>query len=143
MKRIIILLLLISFGVSAQSDRNEKIKAYKTAFITDQLNLSSSEAEKFWPVYNAYEDKMGTLRQNERKDVFKRIREGIDEISDSEANELLDLILDIKTKELNYNKELVKNLRGVIPPRKIIILKKAEEDFKRKLLDRYKNRNKN
>ena len=140
MKNIVILILFLGFGMTAQNDRHEKIKALKTAFITEQLNLTPSEAQKFWPIYNEHEEKMGALRQIERKEVFKRIKDGLDEISDTEANQLIEKVLDVKTKELNYDKELVKNLRGVVPPKKIIILKKAEEDFKRKLLDRYKNK---
>jgi hypothetical protein len=33
---------------------------------------------------------------------------------------------------------LNKNLKKVIPPKKIILLKIAEEDFKRKLFDQFK-----
>lgn len=30
------------------------IEAIKVAYITKQLNLSAEEAQKFWPVHNAY-----------------------------------------------------------------------------------------
>ncbi len=36
-----------------QSPR-EKIEALRIAFISQQLNLTPDEAQKFWPVYNAY-----------------------------------------------------------------------------------------
>ncbi len=35
-------------------NQGEKIKALEIAYITKQLNLSSEEAEKFWPVFNKY-----------------------------------------------------------------------------------------
>ena len=56
MKNIILLLLLVSsfqISLAQQGQHRERIKALKTAHITNELNLTSDEAEKFWPVYNA------------------------------------------------------------------------------------------
>ena len=71
MKHILILFLLIATTASAQ--RGDKIKAYKTAFLTESLELTSDEAEKFWPIYNAHEEKLRTLRKQERKEIFEII----------------------------------------------------------------------
>lgn len=143
MKKLLILVFLVSATVCAQGQRHEKIKALKIAYITEQLNLSSAEAEKFWPVYNDYDDKIAVLRKEERSEIFHRFRDGIEAMSDSEANELLDRAMIIKTKELEYNKILIQELRKVLSPKKIIKLKKVEEDFKRRLLERYKERRNN
>jgi adenylate kinase len=140
MKKLVLILFLVSCGLTAQNDRKEKIKAIKTAYITEQLDLSSSEAEKFWPVYNDYEDKMKSLRENDRREIYLNIRENIESMSDKEANTLLDKHLEIKAKELRYQEELVVNLRRAISPKKILKLKKAEQDFKKKLLERFKQR---
>lgn len=139
-KLVLTLLLLITCEIYAQPDRSEKIKAIKTAYITEQLDLSASEAEKFWPVYNDYEEKMHSLRKNGRREVYKKIKDGIDSMSDAEANMLLDKFLDFKAKELRNNEELVSSLRKVLSPKKILKLKKVEEDFKKKLLERLKRR---
>ena len=143
MKKLLILVFLVSATVCAQGQRHEKIKALKIAYITEQLNLSPAEAEKFWPVYNEYDDKIAILRNEERVEIFQRFRNGIESMSDSEANELLDKAMTIKTKELEYNKILIQELRKVLSPKKIIKLKKVEEDFKRRLLERYKERRNN
>ncbi len=140
MKKIVLILLLITCGMYAQPNRSEKIKAIKTAYITEQLDLSSSEAEKFWPIYNEYEAKMLALRKNGRQEVYKKIRDGIDSMSDVEANQLLDKFLGFKAKELSNNQDLVSDLRKVLSPKKILKLKKVEEDFKKKLLERFKRR---
>ena len=62
MKRLIIpiLTLFICFNAYSQRDgkMQERIKAQKVAFITERLDLSSKEAQKFWPIYNAFEDKV-------------------------------------------------------------------------------------
>ena len=33
----------------------ERVKAIRVAVLTEKMNLSTEEAEKFWPVYNEYE----------------------------------------------------------------------------------------
>ena len=44
-----------SYCQKRKNINNIRVKAYKIAYITDQLNLSAKEAENFWPVYNAHE----------------------------------------------------------------------------------------
>jgi len=41
---------------------NDRVKAYKIAYITDQLSLTEKEAQKFWPIYNAHEELMRKFR---------------------------------------------------------------------------------
>lgn len=142
MKRIVLIVLLISTGLFAQRSNgngqgpnHEKIKTLKIAHITEALDLTSSEAEKFWPIYNQFDDAMMSLRQNQRMNSNSGKRKGkIDELTDKEANELIEKMLEMKTTELEYRKDLVANLKGVLPPNKILKLQQAERTFKEKLL---------
>jgi hypothetical protein len=140
MKRIIIILFFMSAGLIAQPDRHEKIRALKTAYITQELSLTPSEAEKFWPVYNVHDQKMNELRTSERRDIFSKIKGGFDNMTDEDTNALIDQWLRIESETLKLQQDLVVNLRKVLPPKKIIRLRKAEEDFKRKLLERYRGK---
>ncbi|WP_114492153.1 sensor of ECF-type sigma factor [Candidatus Ulvibacter alkanivorans] len=144
MKNILTLsLFFLSLSLFAQSDRHEKIKALKTAHITDALALTTSEAEKFWPIYNEYDEKMHALRKKERSEIYSVLKEeGVDAMSEAEANALIDKAHAIERKELEYREELIANLRKVISSKKIIKLRKAEEDFKRELLKQYRKRKK-
>ncbi|MCB0697691.1 MAG: hypothetical protein KDC07_10020, partial [Chitinophagaceae bacterium] len=60
-------MLLAVTTVIAQPDRDHKhdrIKALKIAYITEKLDLTSEQAQKFWPVYNRYEkEKWDTRRK--------------------------------------------------------------------------------
>jgi len=140
MKKIIIILFFVSAGLFAQPDRHEKIRTLKIAYITQELSLTSSEAEKFWPVYNAHDSKITELRISERRDVGSKLRDGLDTLSNEDANALIDRWLQIESETLKLRQELVLNLRKVLPPKKIIQLRKAENDFKRRLLERYKGK---
>jgi len=61
-----------SLGLIAQQPfKGERIKALKVAFITQALNLTSEEAQKFWPVYNAYDQEIKKARQAVTDDQLK------------------------------------------------------------------------
>lgn len=138
MKRIVYILFLISSIAFAQ--RGERLRAYKTAFITEALELTSGEAEKFWPVYNTYNDKLRELRHLERKEVFELAEGDFEGLSEEEANSMLDKISTIKSKEFQYHKEMLESLRNILPAKKVIKLKRAEEAFKMQLLEKVKSK---
>ena len=141
MKNLLLLIILASStAIFAQNSRHEKIRALKVAHITEQLALTTSEAEKFWPIYNASEEKMHDIRKAERKEILGKVKTNFESLTESEANALIEKSLDLKRKELQIYSDLVANLKGIIPSKKIILLRKSEEDFKRKLLERYKNK---
>lgn len=68
MNRLILLFFtLIFFNTAALAQRgNDKIQALKIAFLTERLQLTKSEAQSFWPVYNSYEAEVRNLRSGSR-----------------------------------------------------------------------------
>jgi Spy/CpxP family protein refolding chaperone len=140
-----ILLFLVSFSFYAQNDKDgekrEKIKAYKVSFLTTELELTSTEAEKFWPIYNAYDDKQFELRHEKMKTYLRKLKDdNVNSLSEKEAAALLSQI-ENTDKELYLLKEkYMSNLRKVLSAKKILKLKKSEDDFNRKLLKQYKEK---
>ncbi len=68
MKKIILLLALfvgLSHFANAQPP---KVQAIFVAYATKELNLTSEEAEKFWPVYNQYFEELKKVRQENKSD---------------------------------------------------------------------------
>ena len=137
MKRIIITLMLLMCVTIGWSQKRghmqERIKAQKVAFITERLNLTADEAQKFWPIYNAFESATNKMRSNDLKEIRRAMRTG--NLTDAEANDLLDTFMEVEEKLHTAKKQLVEDLRGVLPAQKIIQLKTAEDAFNRKLLD--------
>ncbi len=139
MKKYVALILFLCISIT-YGQNNERIKAFKRAHITNALSLTSSEAEKFWPIYNAHEDKMSALRRTERQEIRSIVNGDPQNMTDEQANAIIDKGIALKETELQYSKELIQNLRSVIPPKKIVRLHKAEEEFKKILLERMKNK---
>src|SRR5688572_13194852 len=73
----------------------EKINAARVAYITERLELTPEEAEKFWPVYREFVQK----RQDLRKDYRQGVKRGVDEKT------LIDLDLKIKQQQLDLERD--------------------------------------
>ena len=140
MKKLLLIAFLVVASTTLSAQNNERIKAFKMGYITEQLNLSTSEAEKFWPIFNEFEDKMSALRKRERDEIKQKLRNGFDTMSDKEAELLITKSMDIAQQQHDLRMQLHKDLRGVISAKKIIKLKLVEDNFKRRLLEQYRKR---
>ena len=144
LKIVTILVLFASINIFAQTnkmkEKREQIKTMKIAFLTSELDLSVSEAEKFCPVYNAFEEKEFELKHLKMRSFIKRFRDGKEKLNEKEASFLLSQIENNEEEVFLLRKKFIVNLKGILPASKIIRLKKSEEDFNRKLLVQYRNK---
>ena len=140
MRTLLIIALLTTTGLFAQP--GERVRAFKTAHITEALSLTTAEAEKFWPIYNKHEASIRGLKKAERE-MMRKVDAQLESMSEKEANDLLAQSVDHKKQMLAHYEALIAELKGVIPDKKILLLQKAEEDFKRMLLRRMNERKKN
>lgn len=110
-------------------EKGDKIEAMRVAFITQQLNLTPEEAQKFWPVYNQYHEDIKTLRRN-----FKT----------AEGQELsADQQLDFEQKKLDLKKRYKAQFEGVIGKEKVNSLYGLEDDFRKKMQEERQRRQQN
>ena len=138
----IILLLFVSLNITAQHKNRERIKALKVSVITEKLDLSEKEAQQFWPIYNAHEKETSAIRFIEIKSIRKEIRENIDTMTDEKATNLLKSLNKAENRMHKLRMEFANNLSGILSPKKIILLKIAEDDFKKKMMDELRKRKK-
>ncbi len=134
---ITIFLLFQSLLGNAQNTENENIRALKVVFITEQLELSSKEAEKFWPIYNLYSGKEFNLRIIETRKLRQQIVKsgGINAISDSEADDILKKLLNIENEITANKNEMYLKLKPIISSKKLLKLQIAEIEFNKKVLE--------
>jgi Spy/CpxP family protein refolding chaperone len=126
------------FGQHEKGKRpnKEKVKAMKIGYITEKVNLTSEEAQKFWPIYNEFESKMNEMRKK-RKEAHKK-ETGETEFSDAEVEKIVDNHIVMEQKELDIKKEYHTKFKAVLPIKKVAKLYRANEGFKRDLLKRLK-----
>ncbi len=116
-----------------KQEKREEIKAMKIAFITEKLSLTSEEAQKFWPVYNDFHDKLEKLHK-ERKANHKAVKKGIDSLSNAELEKKVDLELQFEEKELALKKDFHTKVKTVLPIKKVALLYEAEHEFRKEIL---------
>lgn len=129
----------LTFG-QVGGDRLERIKALRVAYISEKLDLTPEEAQRFWPVFNKFDDNMTSLNKQKRQLMEKLRPENASSLSEKETTALMEQDDKLEEEIQNNRKQLVKNLQGVIPNQKIIMLRQIEVEFKQKLLNQIKNR---
>ncbi len=138
MKRTIFLFLtLLTCVAFGQEDKRSQIQAMKTAYITEELDLSTDEAEKFWPVYNTYRKNLWNLSHDKYLTLHDSYRLDLDEIDNKKALHLLSLAKQKEKDESELREAFQEDLLKVLPASKVFMLRKVEEGFKRKLLQWY------
>lgn len=139
-------LLTAASGLSAQDDdmlsigedRLQEIKAQKTAFLTQRLDLSPEEAQRFWPIYNQFDKELDAVRKEIRDDRKEAKQDG--ELTEAEASAAIDKELAGRQKELDVRKKYTADFKKSIGALKTMKLGKAERDFRRELIKRVRDR---
>lgn len=123
MKKYLLILLLMITSLSvikAQDNPNaEKIQSLKIAFITQKLQLTPDEAQKFWPVYDQYSNEIRSLELDNKNGPA----------------------LENEEKLLNIRKKYLGSFEKVLGSQKTNKLFNVERDFREILIRRLQNRN--
>jgi hypothetical protein len=142
MKRIIIFLLIILIypvtKLVGQNTNLEKLNNYKIGFFTKKLNLTSEEAEKFWPVYNEYQGQRNQI-QLEKMKLNRTFNQNESTLSDKQLEEMGDKYVDCIVQESALAVTFHKKLKTVLSPAKVIMYYQAENQYKVQLLNELQN----
>lgn len=138
-KLLVVLAILLTASTFAQRPAQERIKTLKVAFITERLGLTSEEAQNFWPVYNAHDESLQKIRRKERQRFGSQLPY-LEDLSENETSKLLAEFRTIQKEKFNLEQNFIADLENVLPSKKIVLLLKAEEDFKRRLLQQVRKR---
>ena len=132
---------------SQNREKLNRVKAYKIAYITDLLNLTTNEAELFWPIYNAHEKLVFQYRKEEIKLMEPVIEnsnrpmlssKNFDKINESEAANIYNLVKDIRNKIHQENERFFTQIATVLNYKKLLKLQIAEKEFRKELLRKFR-----
>jgi len=140
---IILLSIICLSGLNAQERRGkdpamfEKIKAEKISFFTSKLELTPSEAQAFWPVYNEFEKKRFDIKQQIHQ--FERMPdEEFTKLSDSEIEKLTNNYIGSFEKDAMLLKEYNKQFHKILPKKKVLMMYRTENEFRYHLIREYR-----
>ncbi|ATA88372.1 hypothetical protein [Capnocytophaga stomatis] len=135
----IILFFFVNFSLFSQKEDNyERIKTLKIGYITEKIDLTPDEAKVFWPIYEKYSETLHNLHDQARS-CRKKGCERKKDLTEKEALEILKRDSELGDKIRQVSKEKDKELLKIISAKKLLLLKDAEKEFHRKLMNHYKN----
>ena len=116
----------------------DDIEARRVGFITQQLQLTTQEAQVFWPVYNRYHDELETLRKKKMSELLGA-KMNFDNYTDEQVSKLIDEEMDSRQKELDLQRKYNVEFKKVLPVKKVALLYRAEQQFKVNLIRNMNN----
>jgi hypothetical protein len=100
------------------------LKTQKTALISEHIELSEAESEKFWPVYRKYALKLDKI-SDERVTYIKEFADNYDTMTDKKADKIIKQAFDFYKDRRNLEKDLYgdsKKILGAVKAAKLIQL---------------------
>ena len=141
---LITILSIFSFAAIVAQERRgpspemlEKIKAEKISFFTSKLDLTPSEAQAFWPVYNEFETKRFDIQRQIHE--FERMPDDkFASLSESDIEKITNTYLGSFEKEAQLLKEYNKLFLKVLPKKKVLMMYRIENEFRGHLIREYR-----
>ena len=110
---------------------HEKLKADKKLIVTKYMELTDSEAKKFWPVYDEYQkdlqklnERLGNLLQGYAAEYRSN------SLSDEKAKKLLDEWIALDKDEASHRKTYAGKVLKVLPAKKAARYLQIENEFR-------------
>ena len=132
MKKISALLLVLLAAQHAFSQEPEaRMRAAKVGFLTNRIDLTPEQAEKFWPLYNQFTDKRENVQIEKRMMHMEMNKNGL---TADDAKKMIEKELKTRQDELDLEKEFIAEIQTVLTPVQTIKLLRAERDFNMEVL---------
>jgi Spy/CpxP family protein refolding chaperone len=119
----------------------ERVRAEKVAFLTEQIDLTESEAQVFWPIYNQI--------QKEQREAFEAVRKAYEAMENGvkegktgkDMEKLVKAYVEAKDKSDGFETKAFNQLIKALPAEKVARYYVAEEKFRQQQIGRLGNGN--
>jgi len=121
------------FSQPRQAEKQDNIQQQKITFFTENLQLTTVESAKFWPVYNDYQNRRDriTRERNTLLDYFESNRSNLTE---AETEEMVIRFISFQQEETRLLETYSRKFQEFLPARKVMQIYIVELDFKKWLL---------
>jgi len=124
------------FNESPQSERIEMMKIWK---MTEVLNLSENQAQKFFPRYNTMIKEIEELAK-QQKDVLEKLRETLESeqtIKENDIDVATKKVMDLEKQKLNKKQKFVEDLGDIVSPvqkaRYVVLQMQFKDELRRRI----------
>lgn len=141
-KSLQILILFIVCSLSAVQAQHrllnkQQFRERQKQFITEKANLTTKEAEAFFPLYFELQDKKHNLNKNAWSELRREQKE---KLTDSEYSIIIDNVANARIAADQLEYEYIQKYKKILSAKKIYRIQRAEMHFHRDLLRMTKNK---
>ncbi|MBI2967143.1 MAG: hypothetical protein HYY40_04945 [Bacteroidetes bacterium] len=122
-----------------KQEQKERMNVQKIAFITNSLQLTPEEAQKFWPVYNEYENNRENLQKSHR-DGMQKLKKEPTQMTEKDYDAMVEAELSLRQRLLDLKKQYYQKFKTILPASKAVKLFEAEKTFRREAAERRQNK---
>ena len=110
---------------------HKKLKADKKLIVAKYMNLTESEAKKFWPVYEGYQTDLDKLNQRLGNLLHSYAAEYRGKtLTDEKAKQLLDEWIAIERDEVKHRRSYATKISQVLPAKKTARYLQIENEYR-------------
>ena len=119
----------------------ERVRSEKVAFLTQEIDLTESEAQVFWPIYNEIQKAQREGFEAVQK-AYSAMEKGVQEKkTGKEMEKLVHAYIDAKDKNDGIETKYMNKLLKALPAEKVARYYVAEEKFRHQQIGRLGNGN--
>jgi hypothetical protein len=115
-------------------ERADRLQQEKMSFFNEKLQLTKAESEKFWPVYNDYQNRRDKITRD-RNNLLIYFDSNKDNLSENETHELINKYIAFQKDETMLLETYTKRFMEFLPAQKVMRIFLVELEFKKWLLD--------
>jgi Spy/CpxP family protein refolding chaperone len=121
-------------SANAPREDHQKMEAARIGYITKRLDLTTDEAQKFWPIYNEAQAELKKLHEANKPS------KKIEDMTDAEADKLLAAKTDMQKKKIELELTYRERFKKVLSSKKVALLETAETNFRQQVFSEMRNR---
>jgi len=124
-------------GRNRQQPGMERVKAAKEGWLSQRMDLSAAESEKFWPLFREYEK-----QQEKLKEKYRPNRDLIT-MDDAALDKHMEGMLDMEGELLQLKRQYYGQFRQMLGTRKVAVLMRGDREFNLELLRKMRENREN
>ncbi|MEM9022949.1 MAG: hypothetical protein AAGB22_04360 [Bacteroidota bacterium] len=146
MKSLLLILMagLLSLPLTAQppfdgdfGEKRAQFRQLSLKHVKEQVSLTDEEAAKFWPVYEQFKADQLSIAEQLRK---SRPGSNVGSLSEEEIDQRVEQTMALRQQELDLERDYYKKARTMLSAQKVAEVFRAERSFRRKMVERLRNR---
>jgi len=120
-------------GDKSWNQKKQQFKTEKVAYISTEMNFTVEEAQKFWPVYNKYDELLDKIGEQRRQNFNPKCTD-VNTLCEKKCADIIKRNFELDSTELSTRKAFYNELKTIFSDKQIMHYYHVEHEFRRRLI---------